>query len=387
MTAVLAGVFYKIEAKNNVRCFVFVCALFFTGVAYVLGLLIWRWPLGYYLLVPSSFFSIAIAIMLRSLFRPSISNRIGYIAVVLILLTRVYSIPYFSFIAHAQKYQDKIYTEAIGHYIRTAKSGERLIVEEWPFFIEPVVQSNRLLKIYRREHLLVEGVQDILNNMTISAETMKLHQVSEVPDIKSRQPRKDDYILALTGNRLSPWMLRGISPFLNEKESVYKVRGLDLEMIATDNIKWNGVEFTAPFLLPKLRTYSNGYSLYKVKDSLPTFFWEGRWSDNWISSKAKCSLRVSKPGKRFTFEVFVSEHTIPTSLNIIKDNKIIKKVTLDKAGPFSFTLDNFSAAKDGFVHVEFNAEKTFNPKNLGLSNDNRNLSVRLRVWDIESSDF
>ena len=388
MTAALTGVFYKIEATNNVRCFLFVCALFFTGVAYILGLLIWRMPQGYYLLVPASFFSIAIAIMLQALFRPSIFNRIGYIAIVLILLTRVYSIPYFSFIAHAQKYQDEIYTEAINHYMRTAKPDEKLLVEEWPFFVEQVVQSNRLLKeIFKKEYLNVEGVQDLINNMEISADILKLYQVSEIPNRESRYPRKNDYILTLTGNRQSPWVLRGISPFLNVKGSVYKSRGLDLEMIATDNIKWNGIEVVAPFLLPKIRTYSTGYSLYKVKDPLPTFLWEGRWSDNWISSNAKCSLRISKLGKRFTFEGFVSEHTIPTSLNIIMDNKITKKVTLYEAGLFSFTLEIFSAEKNGFVHVEFNPGKTFNPKNLGLSNDNRNLSVRLRVKDIEPGDF
>jgi hypothetical protein len=271
MTAVLAGVFYKIEAKNNMRSFIFVCALFLTGVAYILGLLIWRWPLGYYLLVPASFFSIAIAIMLRSLFRPSLSHRIGYIAIILILLTRVYSIPYYSFIAHSQKYQDKMYTEAISHYMRIAKPDERLIVEDWPFYTEPVVQSNILLKkIFRKEHLNVEGVQDLIQNMEISAETKKLYQISGVLDAKSRQPKKNDYILAFTGNRQSPWMLRGISPFLNEKGSVYKVEcGLDMEMIATDNIKWSGVAFTAPFLLPKLRTYSNGYRLYKVGTDSP----------------------------------------------------------------------------------------------------------------------
>ncbi len=387
MTAVLAGVFYKIEAKNNVRSFIFVCALFLTGGAYILGLLIWRWPLGYYLLVPAAFFSITIAIMLRSLFRPSISNRIGYIAIVLILLTRVYSIPYFSFIAHAQKSQDKIYSEAISTYMQIANPGERLLVEEWPFFVEPVTQSNRLLKIFGKEHLIVAGVQDIINNMEISAETLKLYQVSEIPNREARYPRKNDYILTLTGNRQSPWVLRGISPFLNEKDSLYKMRGLELENIRKANIQWNVLELTVPFFRPKFRTYSAGYSLYKVLDPLPTVIWEGRWADDWIGNSAQCSLRISKQKKEFVFRGFVTEYTVPSLFNILKDNKIIKKVPLDSSGPFSFTVEIPSTERDGLFRIGFNAEKTFNPKDLGLSNDNRNLSIRLRVQDIETVDF
>lgn len=385
LTLVLGIVSYKQRDEGNREDFVFACAWFLTGAAYVLGLLIWRQSFGYYLLIPVSFFSIATVILLSRLYRSSIYKKIGYIAIALLLLTRVYSLPYFSFIAHAQTSQDKIYTEAISTYMQIANPGERLLVEEWPFFVEPVTQSNRLLKFFGKEHLIVAGVQDIINNMEISADILKLYQVSEIPNRESRYPRKNDYILTLTGNRQSPWVLRGISPFLNEKGSVYKARGLDLEMIATDNIKWNEVVFTAPFLLPKLRTFSNGYSLYKVNDPLPTVIWEGRWSDNWISSKAKCSLRVIKPGKGFTFEGFVSEHTIPTSLNIMKDNKIIKKVNLDKSGTFYFTVEISSREKDDFIHIGFNTEKTFNPKDLGLSNDNRNLSVQLSVRDIESS--
>jgi hypothetical protein len=165
------------------------------------------------------------------------------------------------------------------------------------------------------------------------------------------------------------------------------MRGLELEHIGTTNIQWNGLEFTVPVLKPRLQTYSTGYSLYKVLDPLPTVMWEGRWADHWISRSAWCSLRISKQKKEFGFNGFVTEYTIPSLLNIIIDNKIIKKVPLDKTGFFSFTVEIPSAERDGLFRIGFNTEKTFNPKDLGHSNDNRNLSVRLRVKDIEAADF
>jgi len=390
LTPILAIIAYKQKHKGNREGFIFASAWFLTGAAYVLGLLIWRQPLGYYLFIPASFFSIAAVIMASTLCQSSADKYkwMGYIAIVLILLTRVYSIPYFSFISHAQTSQDKIYTEALGTYMQIAKPGERLLVEEWPFFAEPVTQSNILLtRIFGKEHLSVEGLQDIIDNVTIPAETLKLYQVSAVPETNTRHPRKNDYIMTMTGNRQSPWALRGIVPFLNEKGSSYKMRGLELEHIRTTTIQWNGLEFMVPVLQPRMQTYSTGYTLYKVLDPLPAVMWEGRWPDHWISRSAWCSLRISKQKKEFVFNGFVTKYTIPALLNILKDDKIIKKVPLRKRGRFSFTVVIPSTEHDGLFRIGFSIEKTFNPKDLGQSNDHRNMSVRLRVKDLEAGDY
>ncbi len=384
LAAVVMVISYIKMRGENSKNFIFAGSLFLTGSAYMLGLLIWRRPVAYYLLVPAAFFSLAIVIMGWSFYRPSISNRKGYLIIALMLMTCLYSIPYFAFIAHALKAPGKVYTEAIGHYMQVAKPGERLLVEEWPFFVEPVIQSNILLKnILGKGELSVDGILDIINDMAVPADALKHNMVSKIPDRKSRYPKENDYILTLTGDRQSPWVLSSISPFLNEKGSVYKQRGLEMEDIATGNVKWRGIELTVPFIRPKLRTYSAGYHLYKVKNPQPAVAWEGRWADGWIGGKAQCSLKVSKQKTDFIFNGFVTEYTIPSSLRISSGNRIIKKVLLDKAGPFSFTLELLPAGMTGFVHFEFTTEKTFNPKERGLSNDNRNLGVQIKVMGIE----
>lgn len=381
--AVLLILLYKKRGGLHVKSFIFGGALFFTGLAYVVGHLIWRWPLGYYLLIPSVFFSIAVVITLWSLGNLPNPKKIIYVSAIFLLLTRVYSIPYFYYIAHAQKTVDKTYTEAIKNYIQRAKHGERLLVEQWPFFAEQVVQSNILIKnIFDKKELQVEGVQDIVENITISPDLLRLYNVTSIPNTFLRLPKRNDYVLTLTGDRESHYSLRGVSPFLNKKESLFKAQGMELEKIMDKEISWKGLQIRFPLMVPKFKEYSAGYKLYKVKDPTSIILWEGRWTDNWISNRAKCALQVQKEKEKFLFTGFVTKHSIPTSLYVFRGDNIIKKVTLNKAGPFSFTLEIFSAKKSSLVVLELVAGKTFIPKALGINNDERNLSVQIAVQRI-----
>lgn len=390
LTPALAIIAYQQRDEENRQRFVLTTAWFLTGAAYFFALMIWRQSLGYYLLIPAALFAIASVIMASIICRASSRKYrwLGYLAVAFLVLTRLYSIPYFSYIAQAQKAQDKIYTEAIRTYMQVANGGERLLVEEWPFFVESVIQSNILLKrIFRKEQLVVEGVQDLLADVAIPPETKKLYQVTALPEEQARHPRKDDYILTLTGKRQSARVLRGVSPFLNERGSSYKKKGMELQHIKTTTIQWSGLPFTPTVLNPAIQTYSSGYRLYKVLNPVPVVEWEGRWADDWISRSAHCSLRLSKKDKEFVFRGFVTEFTVPSVLHVLIDDKIIKKVPLNKSGPFSFAVDVSSGAGDGLFRVGFAIKETFNPRDLGHSDDHRNLSVRLRVKDIEAADF
>lgn len=379
---------YKNTGEIYSNSFLFASALFFTGLAYILGQLIWRWALGYYLLVPSTFFCIVIGLTLGSLIHFHKFKKVIYISVTLILLTRFYTIPYFHYIANSQKLQDKIYTKAIENYIQRANPGERLLVEQWLFYEEPVTQSNLLIeKILGKEQLYVVGTQDIISNVAISSDILKLYNVNTIPDKANRSPRENDFILNLTGNRQSYWILRGYCPFFNKKESVYIAQGLQLNEVASNEVSWRGFEMKHFFDMPKFRGYSAGYKLYKVKSALPIVLWEGRWADNWIGNKAKCSLRIPKQKKEFYFTGNATNYTVPTFLIIKQNNKIIKRVTIDKAGPFFFALTLFSSKNNDLIDIEFHTEKTFNPKKSGFSNDDRNLSVQLDIQKSKSLEL
>lgn len=355
-------------------------ALFLTGLAYITGHLIWRWALGYYLLVPATLFSLSVAISLPFLKHTTKYKGVLYVSLALILLTRIYSLTYASYIAKAQSAQDKIFTEAINNYIHKANPGERLIVENWPFFVEPVTQSNILIKqLFEKDQFQVEGIKDILENMTIPEETLKLYSVAKTPDKTRRWPKPNDYVLKLTGNVQSPWILRGVSPFVDENQSAFKKQGLRLEKVAGSKVNWKGLRLIPYFNLPRIQDYSTGYNLYKVRDPLPTLLWEGRWDDKWISKKGICSLRANSHNREFFFIGHAEKYTLPTFLIVKQGNTVMKVVSIDKAGRFSFLLRLKPQKDNGLAKIEFSTEKTFNPKQLGLSDDTRDLSVQLQL--------
>ena len=386
VVALLLGVLYRQRGQHNAKSLVLASTLFLTSSAYIVGLLIWRWALGYYLLIPSSFFSIALAISLWSVRGTSISGKIAYVAVLfLVLLTRLYSIPYSYYVARAQRAQDRIYTEAVERYMQIAKPGEWLLVEEWPFFVEPVVQSNVLVhEIFGKRQLQVEGVQDILSNMIIPEDVLRLNNFSRILDGTSRSPKKNDYILTFTGDRQSSWMLRGVSPFLNESGSIYRKRGLKLEDVASDTAAWKGISYDLPSLwglpsfgIPRIRTFSAGYSLYRIKDPVPFVTVKGEtWPDGWMGRH----LLVQATGGPVAV-VFSSKWRPPSA----PDAELIVS-GLER--PYSFSGPGggqpvtLCVPRGHTVSIE--ASRVFVPKLLHVNDDGRALSYQFKLIPVRS---
>jgi hypothetical protein len=107
--------------------------------------------------------------------------------------------------------------------------------------------------------------------------------------------------------------------------------------------------------------------------------WEGRWADKWISNRAKCSLQLVNQRTTFFVTGSIMSYTIPSTLLIKQRGKIIKEVRLDREGDFSFILELAQAQNDNVATVDFFIDKTFNPKLVGLNNDDRNLGIQLDI--------
>ncbi len=121
--------------------------------------------------------------------------------------------------------------------------------------------------------------------------------------------------------------------------------------------------------------------------TVPMAAWEGRWDDRWIGARARCLLPVFGDARDYTFEGFAEPHAAPVSLVIRQDGKRIKKITVAAAGRFSFSLRVTPRRDAAFAVIEVRASKSFNPKELGLSADDRNLSVRLALRDPAISEL
>lgn len=373
---------------------VFTGSLCATGWAYFCGMLLWRWPLGYYLLIPAGFFSATFAAAFFQLKSGGGHSRKVWILTGIILLTRVYSVPYGIYVARAQKAMDRTFTELMVEYAERAQPGQRLLVENWPFYVEPVRKSNRLLtSIWNRKNLQVEGIRDFLDGELVTPETLRLHAYAEAPEPFGRYPDEGDFIGRLTGNRNVSWYVRGVSPFTSRtEESDFTHAGGELALLTDRRYGWKSLFLSPRLPLPSLETFSAGFRLYQVLQS-PFVFWEsGRWQDGWIGEEAFVRLRMAEPAAPFRVQGSVPPEGIPGKLHIYRDDQKIKTFQLNKAGDFAFPL--IVAATDRLgTRLRFETSRTFVPREAGTGPDDRRLGVVLDIarepeikWDGRWSD-
>lgn len=364
----------------SVRKAVFSASLCLTGWAYFCGMLLWRWPLGYYLLIPAGFFSATFA---ASFFQSKSDvgfSRMLWILAAIVLLTRVYTIPYGIYVARAQKSVDRAFTELMGEYAKRALPGQRLLVEDWPFYVEPVDKSNRLLTyIWKREGLEVQGARDFLDGETVDPETLRLYAYAKVPDFAERHAKTGDFVGRLTGNRAVPWFVRGVSPFVSVLEkSGFQEAGGELDSLVERRYEWDGVFWTPFRPVPSLETFSAGFRLYRVRQS-PFVFWEsGRWADGWIGESATCRIRMTEPAAPFFVEGSVPPEGIPCEIRMFQDDEWIEAFPLNRAGSFSFPLILNATDRMG-TELRFETTRTFVPREAGTGPDDRRLGAVLNI--------
>jgi hypothetical protein len=261
---------YKKRDVLKAGSFAFISASFMIGAAFLCVQLVWRWPLGYYLLIPAAFLTLAVVIGAYTLRNMSGGRATAGVVILLAVLLRLYTIPYSCFIANAQRAQDRVYNEAVDKYMELGRPGERLLVEQWQFYGEPVIETNLLIReIFGDKDFQVYGISDIAEDALISPEDLKLYDVKSAPDRAARLPRDNDFILVFTANVPSKWILRGVSPYVHVTGSALKAKGFDLEKVAGREIKWRGIEIGLPSLIPRAYKYSTGYELYKVRHVAP----------------------------------------------------------------------------------------------------------------------
>jgi hypothetical protein len=353
--------------------------LFLTGIAYLTGHLLWRWPLGYYLLFPAAIFAMVLSIAAHHSL-PTLQFKKALIVLLILLgVTRVFSISYSYFIAMAQSSQDRLYSEALKEYVHNARPGQRLIFEQWPYFVEQIQQTNILLQdLLRKEQLRSIGIQDLLKGQDIHADTLKLYNMARDPDWKTRLPQKGDFVLIFTGTGESSWTLRGIAPFPTQEESEIRLQGIPSMLVAEKTIQWKFLSMKPLFIPRKVTQYERGYRLYQIQETQGNTFWLGREEDLWIGKKAQIIIYGTGRTENYTVRGTAPDYILPNSLAVFQNGKPFGNIRCDKAGSFSFVLSG-KAKVNEIISYELFAEKTFVPASKGLSSDGRNLSFKLAI--------
>ncbi|TVX97070.1 hypothetical protein [Cohnella terricola] len=346
--------------------------------SYLGGLLIWRWSLGYYLYAIAAIFVLVLSVLIGRFRLISIRNRTLILVCVMLATgaTRLYSIPYNVFMASTQTTMAELYSDAIKHYVNTAQSGQRLIIENWAFYQEPTTLTNTLVaEIYGRKDLKVDGIRDIFDPSLVTPEIQKLYRFNEIPKTDDRMPKVNDYILLLKGHIPAYWVLRGTSPFMNDT-SIFKNEGMDLKLVAQDRVDSKSIYVDYHTKMPVFGDTYIGYELYQVVSS--NFVkWTDRQPDGWIGKTA--SVELNPQGrKEVSFKVMLPSVFSSNEIRFWVDGVLCKEAKLDKPGESIIAIP-ISSAEANTVKIDIEVQKTFIPKEHNINTDERTLGVTVDV--------
>lgn len=358
---------------------IFVIGLLLMAWSYYLGLLIWRWPMGYYMLLPSIIFKFAafyglVFVYENKMFSTGLYRALCSMVFICIGYASIHSF----YVASSQISYSRMYTEAVSKYLAVSKPNNRLIIESFPFYAEQVGNTEHLISIMSGKNRVVSGIADLLNPEVATPEILKLLSISQEQldnNVKSL-PTKDDYLLVMTGDKLGTWFVRGVTPYFSKDSILKKYGAYDMKLVAEDklfspsaylNIWTNKLYFGSTYF---------GYKLYRVLDNRPKIFWRNRYPDGWIGKTASITL-FPEFGKHVLITVSTPNFNSPNRLNVTQDGVQIKSLALIEGKELSFEICN--CGKKVPTIIKFFVEKTAVPRKLKINKDKRELGILIRA--------
>jgi hypothetical protein len=224
-----------------------------TAVAYLFVLLLWRWPMNYYLLPVAVCISLSLGHLVTAsgvAGVPFNTSRERFCAIALVIIacgTRLYSIPYLHFVATAQRGFDAIENQASRELVHLNPIQRRVIDVERPSFSEQPFQRNLLYQISGNPSFAWVGGGDLLQEYP---ETEKrLYDLSKPPPWQSRPPGTGDLFLVQASEYPFGIHLRGVGPnglplalWTPKIDILRKRTGLSLVEVRRWQSQWNVYE-------------------------------------------------------------------------------------------------------------------------------------------------
>ncbi len=362
--------------KEQWSAVIFVFSLLAMAWASVALFLVWRWPMGYYLFLPSIIFrfgtgyGIYSVISSRALHKKV--RRTGSLSMTALLL---HAAVYLWYVGSSQVEYSKIYTEALVKYLSVSHNADSLIFEAYPFYAEQVGNTIDLFRAVFHQERRVYGIADLINPAVVTREMRGLRSVSDA-DLRRNQsnwPQKDDYVMAVTGDKLATWQIRGVAPWYSDGSDLQKDGAYDMRMIAEERQYAPELFFNIwTHWWSAKRTYI-GYQLYKVISG-PRFTWFGKYPDGWLGRRAELTLYPPAVGHaRIYFAT--SKYNPQNRVSVFKDKQALNSVPLIEGKEEVIDL----LCDDHPTTFRFEIERIFVPKTLRLNKDSRELGVRVRV--------
>jgi hypothetical protein len=193
-----------------------------TGMFYLLLLLLWRWPMNYYMLPVAACTSLSLGFLVASSgFKTQDiqgrSLRWGTtLLAVVVGVTRLYSIPYAHFVATAQRGFDVIEDEVSREVIRINPIHRRVIDVERASFVEQPIQRNLLYRVQGNSDVSWVGGGELFQEYPEA--TKRLYGFYKPSPLEDSPPRIGDLILIQGSTYPFRIMLRGIGPHVTSIE-------------------------------------------------------------------------------------------------------------------------------------------------------------------------
>ena len=360
---------------------VVVMSLYAMGIAYYLALIVWRWPMAYYMLIPSAIFKIVTIYGIYQLSANTKHARLRVVSLVasysLIAACCAYSAAYMYYVIGSQISYSRLYTQALTEYVKRSGGSGALVMENHPFFAEQVSGTEKLFEFALDKKIKMSGIADLIDESANNSEIANLLGITQErmkANIKSL-PKQGDYLLIFTGRKVATWFLRGVTPFIYEQSLIMKSGAYDLEQVAK-----NTINFAAVFpnvwtgKIEKENTHL-GFTLYKVLNNEAKFFWQGRFSDGWISEKG--NLLLSRDfGNNAVLKLSSPSFTIPNGVSITKNGQLYKRIEITNTDEITVQLDAASSEK---INYELTVDRTTVPSRIGLNADARALGILVRL--------
>ena len=366
--------------ERTVRGLVMATSICAMAWAYYLALMIWRWPMGYYMLIPAVLFKFSavygVFIFKKQSLGSALVIKTAYTAAIVFGIYGALSTYY---IAFSQIAYSRIYTEAILKYKSIQKADQKLIIESYPFYAEQIGGTANLLSLDDPYTSRVKGIADLLDPSAINPELLQILNVSKA-DLDNNihsLPKKNDYLLVFTGDKLATWFLRGVTPYFTTDSLLKRQKEYDMELVDEDSISNPALFINTWTNRPNARQTYVGYKLYRVLENEPKFLWTGRYPDGWIGTHA--SLKVNRAYARpVIIRVSAPPFTLPNKVVITRDGKPLQVVELTDTNEKSVELRGAAADMDVFG---FSVQRAVSPKTLKINDDKRELGVRITLED------
>lgn len=380
---------------RKIECFILL-SINLMGWAYFVGMLLWKWSFGYYLLPVSVIFSLTLVtafVQISEQFNDKKAIR-WYIWGMksLLCVLCIYGLRTNYLVAVSHITMGNIYTQCMNEIIENVPNGSRILLASSNSYEEPVVETEILLnEIYNKDIQVLGAKQSLIPTSNIINENIlqlygttkeEFEQMEELA-----QPQAGDYLIYFYNARNFYYQVRNMVPvsydtllenyISNNMDSLYLVSENNIE---DKYLGWNG---------SSLQIMSNicGFKAFKVdkKGCLV----EGIYGDNW--SGKKVVIRNYSRGSGMAIKVThagVSTGSLDNKIDIYVGEVLCDKIYLSETMPeVTIYLDQYLDGSDRLSDITLAIEHVFVPKELKLGEDTRELGVRCDILSQRNSSM